>query len=226
MHPMPIQGFLYLLAIAGVLTVAGCGSSQMVSEASIDEQLARLKVGQTTRSEVESALGAQRGNDDKRWLFHISDSAFSVGDTRQGWLGRMLPITAGVIPTNTRAIIAVSFDDSGVLSRLEVERFFEQPFVNDYWFRLKDSAQEPLISLTAIAQSLGYKVLRLDNNTGAFKLELEDGPSGVAVTITLQGRTIHLTSRNPHDRLASEYRAFRKREAILMSRIADSGLVH
>ena len=39
------------------------------------------------------------------------------------------------------------------------------------------------------------------------------------------GQTLRLTSRNPHNRLASEYRAYAKREYALTSRIADSEIV-
>lgn len=218
------QRVLLLFAVAAAVAVSACGPSQMVSETSLEERLAGLKIGQTTRSGVASALGTDRGNDDKRWLFYISDSAFSVRANQHKFFGGILPVTAGVTPTNTRAIIMVSFDDAGVLSRLEVERFFEQPFVNDYWFQVKDSAKEPLRSFAGIADSMGFKVIGLDKDAGSFALE--DSSSLASIAVMLQGQTLRLTSKNPHDRLASEYRAYRKREAALLTRIADSGLIH
>ena len=45
------------------------------------------------------------------------------------------------------------------------------------------------------------------------------------IAIKLDGKTLRLTSRNPHYRLATEYRAYTKREYALTSSIVNSEIV-
>ena len=62
-----------------------------------------------------------------------------------------LPVTAGVVPTNTRAIVGVTFNEAGVVKAIEVARYFEEPYVNDYWYLVKASAKDPLEGVAAFA---------------------------------------------------------------------------
>jgi hypothetical protein len=38
-----------------------------------------------------------------------------------------LPVSAGVFPTNTRAVVTVGFSEAGIVKTIEVARFFEEP---------------------------------------------------------------------------------------------------
>jgi hypothetical protein len=106
---------------------------------------------------------------------------------------------------------------------LEVARFFGQPFVNDYWYKIKDTAREPLRSIAKIGEASGLKVVGLDNQAGTFSLE--DLNTKAKIAVKLEGTTLRLTSRNPHHRLGSEYRIYTKREYALTSGIANSEIV-
>ena len=212
------------LTAAILLAIAGCSTSgQMISESTVEERISSLRIGQSTKADVEKILGLDHSTDRNRWAYNFSDTAFDISERKQGPGLGILPISAGVVPTNTRAVVSMAFNEAGVMKRLEVTRFFEEPFINDYWFAIKDAASEPLDSIAKLAESAGMKVVGLDKEAGMFTLE-DDG-TRAKIAVKLDGRTLRLTSRNPHHRLASEYRAYAKREYALTSRIADSEIV-
>jgi outer membrane protein assembly factor BamE (lipoprotein component of BamABCDE complex) len=212
------------LIVVILVTLGGCSTSdQLVSPSSIEERIAALRIGQSTKSDVEKVLGTDHSTDRNRWSYNISDTSFDIGERRQGPGMGVLPVSAGVVRTNTRAVVTAAFDDAGVMKRLEVARFFDAPFINDYWYMVKDSANEPLPDIAKIGEAVGMKAVGLDKESGTFTLE--DIGSKAKIAVKLDGKTLHLTSRNPHSRLASEYRAYTKREYALTSNIADSDIV-
>ena len=207
-----------------LVALGGCSTSEkFVSESSIEERIAALRIGQSTKSDVENILGTDHSSDRNRWSYNISDTSFDIAERRQGPGLGILPVSAGVVRTNTRAVVTAAFDDTGVMKRLEVARFFDAPFINDYWYAVKDSADEPLPAIAKIAEAVGMKAVGLDK--GAATFTLEDIGTKAKIAVKLNGKTLHLTSSNPHSRLASEYRAYTKREYALTNNIADSGIV-
>ena len=214
----------YALIVVGLLALGGCTTSgQVVSESTMEERIITLRIGQTTKTDVERILGADHSTDRNRWAYNFSDTAFDIAERKQGPGLGILPISAGVVPTNTRAVVTVAFNDTGVMKRLEVSRFFDEPFINDYWFALKDAGNEPLESIAKMGETAGMKVVGLDKQGGTFTLE--DNGTKAKIAVKLDGKTLRLTSRNPHHRLASEYRAYTKRESALTTSIADSEIV-
>jgi len=117
----------------------------------------------------------------------------------------------------------VAFNDSGIVKRLEITRFFQEPYINDYWFVIKESASKPLDSIVKLGEGTGMKVAELNEKAGTFTLE--DSGTRARISVRLDGQTLRLTSRNPYNRLASEYRSYSKREVAFTSRIADSEIV-
>lgn len=214
----------FLLILLAFFTAGACATSgQVISESSIEERIAALRLGHSTKPDVEKILGLDRSTDGNRWAYNFSDSAFDISERRQGPGLGIIPVSAGVTPTNTRAVVTVAFDEAGIMKRLEVARFFDEPYVNDYWYRVKDTAKEPLHSIAKIGEAAGMKVIGLDTEAGNFTLE--DQSTKAKITVKLDGTTLRLTSRNPHHRLGPEYRAYTKREHTLTDRIASSQIV-
>jgi len=212
------------LTAAIVIAIAGCSTSgQLISESTVEERISSLRIGQSTKADVEKMLGADHTTDRNRWTYNFSDTAFDLSERRQGPGLGILPISAGVVPTNTRAVVSMAFNEAGVMKRLEVTRLFEEPFINDYWFAIKDMVSEPLDSIAKLGESAGMKVVGLDKEAGT--LTMEDNGSRAKMAVKLDGRTLRLTSRIPYSRLATEYRAYAKREYALTSRIGDSEIV-
>ena len=212
------------LTAAILIAIAGCSTSgQLISESTVEERISSLRIGQSTKADVEKMLGADHTTDRNRWTYNFSDTAFDLSERRQGPGLGILPISAGVVPTNTRAVVSMAFNEAGVMKRMEVTRLFEEPFINDYWFAIKDAASEPLDSVAKLGESAGMKVVGLDKEAGT--LTMEDNGSRAKMAVKLDGRTLRLTSRIPYSRLATEYRAYAKREYALTSRIGDSEIV-
>ena len=209
---------------AALLAIAGCSTSgQVISERTLEERVTVLRIGQSTQADVQNILGLDHSTDRNRWAYNFTDTAFDISERRQGPGLGIVPISAGVVPTNTRAVVSVAFNEAGVLKRLEVARLFEEPFINDYWFAIKEAASEPLDSIAKLGETAGMKVVGFTKDASTFTLE--DSGTRAKISVMLDGRTLRLTSRNPHHRLASEYRAYSKREYALTSRIADSEFV-
>jgi hypothetical protein len=213
---------LHLLILA--LISYGCvHSPQFVSETAVEDKIARLKIGQTGKSEVEMIFGPEHGYDRNRWVYHFADTQFEIGMAGQGAGNPSIPIAAGVVPTNTRALVTVTFNEAGILKRIEVARFFGEPFVNDYWYLVKEPSKEPLQAIAGIAESVGFKIAGLDPDAGTFGLEHPASQARIAVK--LDGQALRITSTNPHHRTGIEYRVYSKRENAFTNGIADSELV-
>lgn len=213
-----------IFMIIALLALVGCTTSgQMISESSMEERIAALRIGQTTKSDVEKILGLDHSTDRNRWAYNFSDTAFDISERKQGPALGILPVTAGVLPTNTRAVVTVVFNDSGIVQRLEVVRFFDAPFINDYWYMVSDTTKEPLEAIAKMGESAGLKVVGLDKDAGTFTLV--DNGTTAKIAVKLDGKTLRLTSRNPYHRLASEYRAYTKREYVLTNSISNSEIV-
>ena len=212
------------MIIVATLILYGCNTSpEFVSETSVEDKVARLRIGQSDKSEVESILGSDHGKERNRWTYQFADKKFEFSERRQGPGLGALPVGAGVSPTNTRAVVILSFSEAGVVKHMEIARFFEEPFVNDYWFLIKEAAKDPLESVAAIGETVGFKVAGLDKNAGTFNLE--DPGSKARVAVKIDGATLKVTSKNPHHRLANEYRTYTRRESALTSAISNSDLV-
>ena len=214
----------FLTFIFALLTFQSCSSSpEFISEVSVEDKVARLRIGQSDKNEVESIFGTDHGNDRSRWIYQFADRQFEISERQQGPGLGALPISAGVVPTNTRAVVTVAFNEAGIVKAVEVARFFDVPFVNDYWYLIKTSAKEPLDAIAAIGGSVGFKAAGMDKDAGTFSLE--DPSSKARLSIKLDGQTLRVTSRNPYQRLANEYRAYTKRESAFTDAIANSDLV-
>ncbi|MGH7852014.1 MAG: hypothetical protein ACREP3_01125 [Candidatus Binatia bacterium] len=212
------------IMIVALLSFYGCTTSpEFVSEISVEDKIARLRIGESDKSAVENIFGPDHGSDRNRWIYQFADKQFEISERRQGPGLGALPVSAGVIPTNTRAVVTVGFSEAGIVKAIEVARFFEQPFINDYWFLVNQSVKDPLESVAAISESAGFKVAGLDKDAGTFNLE--DPRSKARLAVKLDGQILKITSRNPHHRLANEYRAYVKRESALTNGIANSDLV-
>jgi hypothetical protein len=210
--------------ILALISVYGCvTSSQFISETTVEDKIARLKIGQTGKSEVEMIFGPEHGYDRNRWVYHFADTQFEITRAGQASGSPPLPIAAGVVPTNTRALVMLTFNEAGILKRIEVARFFGEPFVNDYWYLVKEPTKEPLQAIAGIAESVGFKVAGLDPDAGTFGLEHPASKARIAVK--LDGQTLRITSTNPHHRTGIEYRVYSKRENAFTNSIADSELV-
>jgi hypothetical protein len=215
---------IYGVVMLALVAIYGCtNSGQMIAEGTLEDRIARLRVGESTKSDVERILGHDHDTDRNRWSYNFSDTVYEVAERRYAPSLGVLPFNAGVVPTNTRAVVLMSFNDGGVIKHLEVARFFDDPFVNDYWYLVKKAGAEPLESIATLAESVGMKVVGLDKNAGTFTLE--DVGTKAKIAVKLEGQTMHLNSRNPHHRLAPEYRAFIKREYALTSSIVGSEVV-
>ena len=209
------------LLLLTLLAIYGCSSSPEL--VSVEDKIARLRLGQTGKIEVESIFGVEHGNDRNRWAYNFSDRQFEIFERRQGAGLGALPITAGVIPINTRALVVVTFNETGVVKRIEVARFFDEPFVNDYWYIVKETAKDPMESLASLGESIGFKAAGLDRDAGTFTLE--DPNSKARIAVKLDGQILRVTSRNPHHRLGNEYRVYSKRESAFTNSIAESDLI-
>src|SRR5262245_465895 len=102
--------WLQTLFIVAWLALAGCSTSgQVVSETTVEERIAALRINQSTKTDVERILGLEHTTDRNRWSYNFSDTAFDISERRQGPGLGIIPVSAGVIPTNTRAVVSVSF---------------------------------------------------------------------------------------------------------------------
>lgn len=214
----------YVLLFFVALSLNGCSSSPaLVSEVSVEDKISRLRIGQSDKSEVESIFGVDHGSDRTRWAYNFDDKQFEISERRQGPGLGVIPVSAGTVPINTRALVTLTFTPAGIVKRIEVARFFDEPFINDYWYLIKEPAKDPLESVAAIGESIGFKATSMDKDAASFTLE--DPNSKASINVKLDGQVLRLTSRNPHHRLANEYRAYIKRESALTSGIADSELI-
>src|SRR5262245_12701938 len=97
---------LVLMAVAGIYA---CSTSpELVSEVAVEDKLARIRLGQSDKTEIESIFGVEHGNDRNRWAYYFSDRQFEISERQQGPGLGALPVSAGIVPTNTRALVVVT----------------------------------------------------------------------------------------------------------------------
>jgi hypothetical protein len=208
-----------MLALALVL-LQGCASVQQISQQSVEDKIGHIKLGVTTMSEVETVLGTQHGSENQRWFYNLSDTAVEIAEQKTGMLSRVFPVAPRAVATNTRAVITIGFTDDGKVAALEVERFFDAPFNNDYWYRMKDGTEKVLESVMSAGEANDFRVVDADKSAGTFALE--DSASNARIVVKLENHTLHITSNNPHDRLTTEYRVFTKRERAFINKISTA----
>ena len=208
-----------IVALAIVLT-QGCASVQQISPQSVEDKVGQIKLGVTTMSDVEKIFGTQYGSENRRWFYNLSDTAVEITERKTGRLSGLIPVAPATVATNTRALITVGFTDNGKVSALEVERFFDPPFSNDYWYRIKDGAQNVFDAVINAAEACDLRVWGSDKSAGM--VALEDPTSSARMVVYLEALTLHITSTNPHDRLTTEYRVFTKRERAFINKISTA----
>jgi hypothetical protein len=196
-----------------------------VSELDLEHKIAQLHVGHSDKQSVEALFGSERATERNHWIYHFAEKQFTVSERRQGGAAESggFPLKFGVVPINTKAVLALTFNASGVVSRVEIARFFDQPFVNDYWYLIKPSSEDPLTTIATLSEPVGFRVGGVDKESGI--LRVEDPASQAKITIKLEGSRLRMTSINPHDRLSKEYRIFTRRESAFTAALAASNLV-
>ena len=214
------------LLLSVVLEICGCASGPgLVSELYLEDKIAQLQLGESDKQSVEALFGSEHATEPNRWIYHFADMQFTASERRQsGATGSSaaFPIRFSVVPINTKAVLAVTFNAAGVVRRVEIARFFDQPFINDYWYLIKPSSEDPLAAIARIGESAGFRVAGLDKESGF--LRLEDPGSQATLAVKLEGSRLRITSTNPHDRLGREYRLYTKREGALTAALATSNL--
>ena len=205
--------FHYCLVIA-LLVANGCTAVRSVSEEDVQQKVSKIKLGLTTKEEIESLFGKEHTTEKFSWGYNLSDTAFGVSQSpRNGWSG-LFPITVMTVPTNTRALITVTFTDHQTVSTLHVKRFFNTPFVNDYFFLAPDPE---LNSAENVGDS---RVSGFDKSAG--KSVLEDGSNNGQIVVEFKQPILHVRSINSYDRLSNAYRVFVKRETEFIETISAS----
>jgi hypothetical protein len=212
-----VKPTMVALAIA---LLQGCASVQLISPQAVEDRVGQIKLGVTTMSEIETILGTQHGSENQQWFYNISDTAVEISERKTGILSDIFPVAPATVATNTRALIAVRFTDAGKVTALEVARFFDPPFINDYWYRIKDGAPKVLEQLMSTGEFNDFRVADSDKSAGTFTLE--DSTSSARIMIKLENQTLHIMSKNPHDRLTTEYRVFTKRERAFITKISTA----
>jgi hypothetical protein len=208
----------YFCFVIVLLFTIGCAGVQSISEEAVQEKLTQIKLGLTTKEEIENLFGKNHSTDQSSWSYNLSDSAMAVSQsTRNGWSG-LFPLTFATVPTNTRALITVTFKDSQTVTSLKIERFFNAPFINDYFYFFdRDAALE---SAARTGETSHFRIGGFDKSAGKFVLE-DDANNG-QIMVEFNKPILHVTSINPYDRLSNEYRVFIKRETQFIDKIFAS----
>ena len=214
-----IRSLLVLMA----LWTQGCASSEFVSQQAVEDKIARITVGETSTADVETILGPEHSGDRHLWVYNLSDTSFEIAERQSGRFKGILPIMPVNAPTNTRALVTVRFTDKGIVKGLDVERYFEAPYTNDYWYLLNGSSDNTLEPVSQMATASGLRVVNLDKAKGT--LPIDDGVGKARLVVTANQQTLHIQSIKPYDRLSNEYRVFKKREVAFTEKIDASSAV-
>lgn len=203
--------------LGATLFVHSCAGVHVISPQSVENVAARITLGVTTKSEIEDLLGNEHGTENLRWTYNLSDTALSISEEKTGMRGGIFPIAIATTPTNTRALITVHFTENGTVNGLEVARFFNPPFTNDYWYLIKGGTENFFKSAARAGEASNFRVAGFDDSSGRFTLE--DGLSKTRIYVTVEEKILHIASINPHGRLTNEYRVFAKRESEFIDKI-------
>src|SRR6266542_3746191 len=210
--PFTIVGIFLLVA---TLFAHGC-AVELISEQSVENKLAKVQLGVTTKAEIENLFGNDHGAENLRWVYNLSDTALEISGQKTGMV-RGFSIPVAMTPTKTRALITVRFTESGTVNGLEVKRFFDLPYTNDYWYLIKGGTENILESVARAGETSNFRVVGFDKSAGRFALE---DLSKARITVTLEKQTLHITSTNPHDQVTNEYRVFTTRESAFIDKIS------
>jgi len=205
-----------------VLFVTGCATGQSISQEKVQEKVGMIQVGLTTQKEIENLFGKPYMIENRSWTYSLSDTGLEnspniiagAAQTR----GQVIPIPT-IMPTNTRALITVRFNEYDTVNALEVAQFFSNPFINYYHFFLDRVTDGTLDSIVRAGEISNFRVAEFDKSTGRFLL-LEKGASNVRIIVKLENQILHITSINPYEQWSNEYRLFRRRETQLIKRIS------
>jgi hypothetical protein len=209
------------ILLLALLATFGCASGpQFVSEQTVEEKLARLTLGRTTMQDIETTFGAPNLREKRLWVYNLADTAVDFSELRSPIMSGLIPPMPFNVPTNTRALISLWFNDSGKIKGLEVSRYFSAPYTHDYWYLIKESSENPLESIARMGELSGFKVSGLEKSKRTFKLE--NASSKAQIAVTLDNQTLHIISTNPYDRLSNEYRVFVKGETAFIDGVSKS----
>ena len=201
----------------------GCATGQFISQEKLQEQVGKIQVGFTTQKEIENLFGKPYLIENRSWIYSLSDTGLDnspniISVSRAQTRNRLIPIPA-IMPTNTRALITVRFNENDTVNALEVAQFFNNPFINYYHFFLDRVTDGTLESAMRAGEMSNFHAADFDKSTGRFLL-LEKGASDARIIVKLENQILHITSMNPYDRLSNEYRLFRRSETQLIERIS------
>jgi len=203
------------------LIALGCTAVQSVSEQAVQQKLARITLGVTTKEEIDTLFGKDHTTENSSWSYSFSDSAFVVSQSPRVGLSGLFPITAATESTNTRASVIVRFNKHQRVSALEVRRFFNTPFLNDYSYFLDPIMDRTLEAVRRAGETSNFRLSELDKSAGSFLL-LENAASDAQIIVKVEKQILHITSINPYERMSNEYRVFSRREGQLIEQISAS----
>ena len=103
-----------------------------------------------------------------------------------------MPVRPATTATNTKALITVRFSPAGIVKGLEVSRYFEMPFITEYWFLVKNLPENALEAIARAGESSGFKLGELNQAAGT--ASLEDIGSDARIRIVLDQHLLHLIS--------------------------------
>ncbi|HEX7229494.1 MAG TPA: hypothetical protein VF452_03800 [Candidatus Binatia bacterium] len=213
-----IYQYLHWLVFA-LLLATGCVGVQSISEDAIQQKVSKIKLGVTTKEEIETLFGKDHTSEQSAWSYNLSDTALaikSLGLSNQSYSRRIgtLPIPVGTARTNTRALITITFNHHQAVSTFQIKRFFNSPFINDYFFL------EPDREIDSATKMSDFHLSGFDESVRAPFLE-EDLASG-QIVVEFRQPILHIMSINPYDRLSNEYRVFVKRETEFIETLSVS----
>ena len=213
---------LYYWVFIFLLFANGCFAGRSISQEKLQEKVGKIQVGLTTQKEIENLFGQPYMTESHSWTYSLSDAGLenSPNIVPRSEQGRPIPIPM-VLPTNTRALVTVKFNENDTVDALEVAQFFQIPFVNYYHYFLHRSTERTLESASRAGEMSNFRVADFDKPAGRFLL-LENAASDARIIVKVEKQILHITSINPYERTSNEYRVFRRREAQFIDRISAS----
>lgn len=213
---------LYHWLFITLLFVSGCASGKFISQEKVQEKVGKIQLGFTTQREIEDLFGKPYMIENHSWTYSLSDTGFenspNIITRAEQTKGQVIPIPM-VMPTNTRALITVRFNENNTVNGLEVAQFFSNPFINYYQFYLDRVTDTTLDSLVRAGEIANFRVAEYDKSIGRFLL-LEKSASDVRIIVKLENQILHITAISPYEPWSNEYRLFRRRETQLVERIS------
>src|SRR5215813_2626972 len=111
------------ILLSVVLLIIQLGTDSLYAfDQSPENKLRTVRLGVMTKTDVESILGKPFGAEPTRWTYNIATPA-----------ERSFPFLSGrSLATPTTGLITVRFNESGLVNGLELARYSEVPFKNEY----------------------------------------------------------------------------------------------